>query len=655
MVDDTNSAACTSTVIECFIQVLALYRYAPIPGFDVDTVTVNIFFSGNTVSEYRSNLFGGLLDKCIPSPFAEVIQVYGEQNGITYFRNISNVTLDSIASQPVQVCFCNNEGQPDCSYQPSPIKVKKGETFTLSLVAVDQVNHSVDANITSSLTSPDGGLGEGQQTQKVNRNCTDLSFNVFSPDDSETMTLCADGPCESSTSSIQHVNIQFLNCTCPVGFEPSNSRPTRCECICDSALSSYITNCNHTTNSLLRVSTNSWITYISDTDPPGYVIHPNCPFDYCHPPTINVSMNLNLPNGEDAQCVYNHTGVLCGACQQNLSLSLGSSRCLLCHSHWPAVLVAILLTAIIARILLVTVLLVLNITITIELINRVIFYANIVAASGSVFFSTTEPSFPSVFVAWLNLDIGIDVCFFDGLDAYTKTWLQLAFPAYIISLVVTIIIVSEYSPRFAGLIGKRDPVAALATLILLSYAKPLSITITVLSFAVLHYPDGSQELVWLPDGNVKYFHGKHMALVIVALFIILIGVAYTILLFLWQWLVRAPRWKVFKWTRNTKFNAFITAYHAPYNSKYCYWTGLLLLVRVVLYITAAVTVSENPQIPLLMTNISVGDLFLLKQVTGMRVHRKLPVDIVESVRVILGLGNINDGVSYPWINKLNRS
>ena len=37
----------------------------------------------------------------------------------------------------------------------------------------------------------------------------------------------------------------------------------------------------------------------------------------------------------------------------------------------------------------------------------------------------------------------------------------------VITLVIIIIIVSEYSPQFAGLIGKRDPIATLATLILL--------------------------------------------------------------------------------------------------------------------------------------------------------------------------------------------
>ena len=232
-----------------------------------------------------------------------------------------------------------------------------------------------------------------------------------------------------------------------------------------------------------------------------------------------------------------------------------------------------------------------------------------------------------MFVAWLNLDIGIDVCFLDGLDTYTKTWLQLAFPVYIISLVIGVIKVSEYSPRFARLIGRRDPAATLATLVLLSYAKLLSVTIIALSFAVLDYPDGSRETVWLPDGNVKYLQGKHIALVLVALLIILIGVPYTVLLFLWQWLLRAPKWEVFKWTRNTKLNAFISVHHVPFNSKHRYWTGLLLLVRVIFYITVAVTASDKPQTALLVTIIIVGCLLFLKET---RVYKKWIIDVLES-------------------------
>ena len=626
--DDTNSGAC-SPDIECFIQTLELYPYI-YPFLN----TENILFSENTASEQGPDLFGGLLDRCIPSPSAEVyLKQRIHYSGATYLGNISNIEIDSISSQSVRVCFCNSEHEPDCSYQHPVIRVQKGKAFNVSLVAYDQVNHTVDANIIISLSSSDGGFVECQQFQSVVRHCTNLTYNVFSPYDSETLNLYSDGPCRSATLSTSHVTIEFLNCTCPVGFaiEPlSNSQSsTTCECDCDSALSLYITECDIATSSVLRKDTNSWITYINDTDPPEYVIYENCPFDYCQPQTQSVTINFNLPHGADSQCAYDRTGVLCGACKEDLSLSLASSRCVPCRTHWPAVFVVILLAAAIAGILLVTALLALNMTVSVGLINGFIFYANIVSAGSAVFFPSSEPSFPSVFVAWLNFDIGIDVCFIDGLDAYAKTWLQLAFPLYIISLVVMVIVVSEYSPRFAGLIGKKDPISTLATLILLSYAKLLSITITALSSAVLDYPDGHQETVWLPDGNVPYFQGKHIPLALVALLIIIIGLPYTILLFLWQWIVHAPRWKVFKWTRNTKLNTFIVSHHVPHNSKYRYWTGLLLLVRV-LFITASVTVSVKPETFPLITNTLIGGLIVFKCIRGVRVYKKSFVDLVDT-------------------------
>ena len=252
-------------------------------------------------------------------------------------------------------------------------------------------------------------------------------------------------------------------------------------------------------------------------------------------------------------------------------------------------------------------------------------------ASKNAIIPDSKHFFPA-FISWLNLNIGFDVCFLDGLDTYTKTWLQLAFPVYIISLIVIVIKTSDHSSRFTRLIGprKRDPVATLATLTLLSYTKLLSTTIAILSFAILQYPDGTRHVVWLPDGNIQFMKGKHIALVVTALLIIAIGVPYTLLLFLWQWLIRIPNGKLFLWTKNTKLNAVITTYHTPYIYKHRYWTGLLLTVRVVLYITATVTMSGNPQVPLLMTIILVGGLLFLKGVIG-RLHRKISMDIVETV------------------------
>ena len=91
-----------------------------------------------------------------------------------------------------------------------------------------------------------------------------------------------------------------------------------------------------------------------------------------------------------------------------------------------------------------------------------------------------------------------------------------------------------------------------------------------------------------------------------------------------------PNWKVFKWTRDTKLNGFISTHHAPYNDKYRYWSGLLLLVRVTLYMTSAVTLSSNPQIPLLVTIILVGGIFFLKGLMGIAVNKKLYAEFIET-------------------------
>ena len=54
-----------------------------------------------------------------------------------------------------------------------------------------------------------------------------------------------------------------------------------------------------------------------------------------------------------------------------------------------------------------------------------IFFANVVYANKTLTSST-------VFVLWLYLELGNDVCYLPGIDVFGKIWLQLAFPAYII-------------------------------------------------------------------------------------------------------------------------------------------------------------------------------------------------------------------------------
>jgi len=106
------------------------------------------------------------------------------------------------------------------------------------------------------------------------------------------------------------------------------------------------------------------------------------------------------------------------------------------------------------------------------------------------------------FITLANLDLGIQVCFHNGMDDYAKMWLQLTFPFYLILIATLLTIV-------------------LATLLsfLLSYTKILYIVSSVLFFYSIttHLPSKHTTLVWSVDANVPLFGVRFTILFIVYL------------------------------------------------------------------------------------------------------------------------------------------
>ena len=650
--DDTNSGTCNNTETECFFQVLALRS-------DKDPITQSMYFSQNHANISGSTLYGGLLDRCAVSPFAEIHGKYPHAfkdrgNGIAYFKNVSTpkypiynyslgdfmeIVIDtnlSVSSDPVRVCLCFNADQNnDCTHQHYT-EIKKGQTFTLPVVAVDQVGQPVSAIIQTSLHFTESGLAEGQLARKIPAKCANLTFNVVSPHKSENLSLYAsDGPCKDAEFSRATVEIHFLPCRCPIGLQASESNSsTNCTCDCHHNISRYMEHCDSHDGSLVKKpQTRAWISYINDTDLSGYLVYPNCPFDYCL--STSPPLYLNQSEGADAQCDFDRSSLLCGSCQSGLSLSLGSSHCLSCPSHWPALLIAFTIAAILVGITLVALLLILNLTVAVGTLNGIIFYANIVHANKSILLPFQESSLVTVFISMLNLELGIDTCYFPGMDTYIKTWLKLAFPAFVFLLVGLIIIISSYSIKFSKLIGNKDPVATLATLILLSYAKILETCFESLSIGILSYPDGSREMVWLPDATIQYLHGKHIPLFIASVLILLVGLIYTLLLFSWQWYFYLPQWKIIQvCLSEQRLKLFIETYHAPCTLKHRYWTGLLLTTRAILYIVATANVSNDPQIALSAIVFTMIFILFLVAFIDIRMYKRIPLSVLDTFFIL---------------------
>jgi predicted outer membrane repeat protein len=562
-------------------------------------------FSLNRADNSGASLFKEEFTKCSRNKklFEELLVI----------SSLSNIQISDIGSFQVQVCYCKNN-TPDCTIQIPFIDIKTGEKIMLDVAIVNVV--SLRQPIYGSIESEIRGhilIRDDQKFQNVMNGCTPIIFDIYSLTYSQQLIISPwfedDSIVEGSKRTIK---LNFLACIeCPIGFQKTNDDARGCDCACNyRVLETYIINCNYTRETITKRGTTAWITHLTIQNTSGYLIYPQCPMDYCHPPDSMIEINLNIPNGADAQCAHNHSGLLCGACSPGLSLSLGSSRCLKCHIYWPGVLIAIIISSLLAGIILVASLLMLNLTVAVGTLNGLIFYVNIVAVNQHKFFPSTN--FITVAISWLNLELGIDTCFFDGMDFYWKTWIQLAFPTYILLLVVLVIVISEHSVKFAKMVAKRNPLATLNTLILLSYVKFLRTIILAFSFSTLDYPDGSHPVVWWPDATVGYFSGKHVILWIAAALILVAGIFYTAILFSWQWLLYYQHKRIFKWIiQNQRLCMFVEPNHAPYVFKHRYWAGLLLLVRVIVYIISTADVSSNRATTLLAIGIVVFLLTIL--------------------------------------------
>ena len=99
------------------------------------------------------------------------------------------------------------------------------------------------------------------------------------------------------------------------------------------------------------------------------------------------------------------------------------------------------------------------------------------------------------------------------MDAYTKTWLQFVFPAYIWVLVGLMIFISHFSQKFANLLCS-NPVSLLATLILLSYTKVLR---TLIATVYIQYTTEKCGCIM----EILTINGKHIPLFLVAVLVFL--------------------------------------------------------------------------------------------------------------------------------------
>ena len=568
-----------------------------------------LLFVNNSARIRGSVLYGGLLEKCN----------FSNTNGLDFFNSSILKRKDySISSDPAQLCFCNMN-KLSCREVTQLRSIYPGQQVMVSVIAIDQSGSAISTLIHAKICSGHNLTMSETISYETGSNCTSRNYTVTPKNLFSQLELYPSNRSESTIHLI--VNITFEKC--PIGFEQSNFTG---ECICDHRLWQYTNSCDIERQAILQNATRTFWIGVSYTNgtPEGFIHHRYCPFDYC----TKERKYINL-NNSDGQCNSNHSGLLCGKCKEGLSLVLGSSQCKECSNNYLSLLVPFAL----AGVLLVVLLFLLHLTVAAATLHGLIFYANIVAANHHIFFPQSSNNPASIFIAWLNLDLGIQTCFYNGLDAYAKTWLEFVFPVYVWVIVGFLVYISHHSVTVTKLLGS-SPVPVLATLFLLAYAKVLRAIIAALSLTILHYP-GKDEVVWIHDANVSLV--KYIPLVLVALlFLAFLFLPYTLLLFLGQWVQSNSNICILSWVKNPKLKAILDTYHAPYNPQHRFWTGLLLLLRCALFLAFAFNISGDSSINLLVISSATLGIFVGFTLLG-KVYKNWYLNALE-VSFILNLG-----------------
>ena len=570
-----QSSQCFLEEIECFYQL-----NKDIQNNSSLLTSVQVKFHKNAARTAGHDIFGGSVKKCYFLDSLSVKNIFKPPHVFQTVFNFSHMHRPSyISSTPYGVCFCLHN-RSVCSYDLQ-VSVYPGQTFSAELLVVGQENGPVPGSIAIK-TESNVTLKELQYLQTVpSTYCTNISFTVFSNKINTSLTLRANAWCRSNELIDKHIYITFKECT--VGFQ-ARAALHDCECIGDP----YFV-CDIDSEKIVRHSP-FWVGF-DGQDPEKSVAVGLCPYDYCKMGEVRISTNSNFL-AHNSQCDFGRTGVLCGKCPNTTSTIIGGSKCVHCANGYLILTIALAGGGVV----LVIAIMALDMTVSHGTINGLLFYVNIVQVLNSQVFPHHVHRVPVLFqfVSWFNLNLGIPTCFYNGMDTYSKVWLQWVFPLYILFIVVTIIMCARRSTVVMRLVG-RNATNILATLLLLSYSKIIQNTISVFVFSPLKYiPYGTHwKTVWTLDGTIPYGSTKHIPMIIVGIIAVFMALPYIAMLLCVQCFRRINH-RSCHWTFHLK--PLTDAYTGVYKDQYGFWTGHLLLARAAIYIIATFGIVEDEMV-----------------------------------------------------------
>ena len=536
------------------------------------------------------------------------------------------------SSPPYHICICDLNRPNDSNYwicdNNTQVEYNLVQKVRQGLVLMGDFHRIKRSFVRVRIDSNDTNLDELRLFSNSS-SCTEIttSVNNLTPNQKYNLTILAYSAVQNIlglyfTSLIFTIQIQVQG-KCPPGMVLSNDA-----CVCHPLLARNNIECSISgTDAFFKTPSSSyWIDIRGDE----VLVSSNCPPFYCSNllSTERVSLS-NLSNNSGFVCnAANHRqGTLCSVCEPGLSSMFGSYKCDICR-HQDVILPVILLS--LAGIGVVAVLFLLNCTVMQGSIIGTSFYLHALHALSELLQLKNNTDIFQRALSILGLSLGIGTCFYSGMDEYARGFLGFIFPLYLFTLVIIIIICAhKFNLRIfrVQFIAKRS-VPVLATLMLLTYDGLIQAVAFGLYFARIRSStesstESSTQLVWLFQADLPFFRGKHLALGLICILVLLFYLLPLTIVLIFGDLFRMC-------SRSLWFSHFLDVFHGALRYPFGFWLGVRFLLRAVI-----ITLSSFRTVSKVSLGISaiVGILLLLQ--LFIRPYRvdNLPEHALQDTRV----------------------
>ena len=553
---------------DCFLYfqyIDELCNYSSCP--DISNLNFTVQFRSNTAAASGGTVFGSTLNGC---PWYYEMK-NGTNTSITGIQMLSEfpekfyfdppLNNSSVISTDTATLEIKSLKQKQLN---SAVNVSPGERLEVILYAYDSFGYRTNTPLLSSSDNSsllNSTLGDSVywfiKSSDKNGTVTPIDIAGLHENSFTTIDIFS-----SSSSAVISLNVHLV--LCGFGFQYDN---TSRKCVCGELTKPYVT-CNPL-DQTLTVEENHWFGPLNLSQNSNIPVYKTCFYDFCRQ-----GVKTFKSDDVDYQCNpgYNRTGLICSKCKNGTSTVFGSNRCLKCSNKYlfwiPILAVAgIGITMSIAF---------LDITIAGGYINGFIFYCNCVDYFLPYLSSKGKLNYIFTLISWVNLAVGIESCFYDGMDELARVTLRLLVPLYLYIIMGIIVVIARKFKWFS-----KIPISAsrtFATLFVLSYFNIFGSCVFLLGFMKFEGEHFSY-YGWMGDVSVEYGHNFHALLVVIATMLMVMYVLPIPILLLFPSLLYR-----FRYTR--KLKPILDAFWNPFKPNFRFWLALRSLFRFIPFILA---------------------------------------------------------------------